>query len=147
MQTIFTSLQADNHTNTSALNFFKPDALFGAQPTVWKHWRHFRDWLVGQLFLKMLVNTLLSFTAVCRLLSYCWFLLWYILFMVVNPFWKRATGDNCLSWVPAACSTLSQHWTKKHRSKTAKWPWLFFVCQQNPEHKYSASYTLCGQVA
>jgi len=28
MQTICTSLQTDNHTNTSSLNFYRPDALF-----------------------------------------------------------------------------------------------------------------------
>jgi len=27
MQTICTSLQTDNHTNTSSLDFYKPDAL------------------------------------------------------------------------------------------------------------------------
>jgi len=40
MQTICTSLQTDNHTNTSSLNFYRPDALPDAQPTVSKHWRH-----------------------------------------------------------------------------------------------------------
>jgi len=30
------SLQADNHTSTSSLNFYKPDALPDAQPTVSK---------------------------------------------------------------------------------------------------------------
>jgi len=34
MQTICTSLQTDNHTNTSSLNFYRPDALPDAQPTV-----------------------------------------------------------------------------------------------------------------
>ena len=37
--TICTSLQTDNHTNTSSLNFYRPDALSDAQPTVSKHWR------------------------------------------------------------------------------------------------------------
>ena len=36
MQTICTSLQADNHTNTSSLNFYRPDT----QPTVSKYRRH-----------------------------------------------------------------------------------------------------------
>jgi len=40
MQTICTSVQTDNHTNTSSLIFYRPDALPDAQPTVWKHWRH-----------------------------------------------------------------------------------------------------------
>jgi len=39
MQTICTSLQTDNHTNTSSLSFYRPDALPDAQPTVSKHWR------------------------------------------------------------------------------------------------------------
>ena len=37
MQTICTSLQTENHTNTSSLKFYRPDALPGAQPTVSKH--------------------------------------------------------------------------------------------------------------
>jgi len=39
MQTICTSLQADNHTNTSSLNIYRPDALPDDQPTVSKHSR------------------------------------------------------------------------------------------------------------
>ena len=39
-QTIYTSLQTDNHTNTSSLNFYRPDALPDTQPTVSKRWRH-----------------------------------------------------------------------------------------------------------
>jgi len=37
MQTICTSLQTDNHTNTSSLDFYRPGALPDAQPTVSKH--------------------------------------------------------------------------------------------------------------
>jgi len=37
MQTICTSLQTDNHTNTSSLNFYRLEALPDAQPTVSKH--------------------------------------------------------------------------------------------------------------
>jgi len=37
MQTICTSLQTDNHTNTSSLNFYRPDALPDAQPTASVH--------------------------------------------------------------------------------------------------------------
>ena len=40
MQTICTSLQTDNHTNTSSFNFYRPDTLPDASPTVSKHWRH-----------------------------------------------------------------------------------------------------------
>jgi len=39
MQTICTSLQTDNHTNTPSLDFYMPDALPDAQPTVSKHLR------------------------------------------------------------------------------------------------------------
>ena len=38
MQTIYTLLQTDNH-NTTSLNFYRPDALPDAQPTLSKHWR------------------------------------------------------------------------------------------------------------
>jgi len=39
MQTICTSLQTDNHTNTSSLSLYRPDALPDTQPTVSKHRR------------------------------------------------------------------------------------------------------------
>jgi len=38
MQTICTSLQTDNHINTSSLKFYRPDALHDAQATVSKHY-------------------------------------------------------------------------------------------------------------
>jgi len=41
MQTIRTSLQTANQTNTSSLNFYRLDALPDAQPTASKNWRHF----------------------------------------------------------------------------------------------------------
>ena len=34
MKTMCTSLQRDNHTNTSSLNFYRPDALSDAKPSV-----------------------------------------------------------------------------------------------------------------
>ena len=37
MQTISTLFQTHNHTDTSSLNFYRPDALLDAQPTVSKH--------------------------------------------------------------------------------------------------------------
>jgi len=40
MQTICTSLQIDNYTNTLPLNSYRPDALPDVQSTVAKHWRH-----------------------------------------------------------------------------------------------------------
>ena len=39
MQTICTSHQTDNHTNTSSLNFYPLDALPDVQPTASKHRR------------------------------------------------------------------------------------------------------------
>ena len=36
MQIICTSLQTDNHASISSLNFYRPDALPDAQPTVSK---------------------------------------------------------------------------------------------------------------
>ena len=36
---VCTSLQADNHTSTPLLSFYRPDALPAAQPTASKHWR------------------------------------------------------------------------------------------------------------
>ena len=38
MQTICTSHQTDNHTNTSS-RYYRPDALPDTQPTVSKQWR------------------------------------------------------------------------------------------------------------
>jgi len=37
MQTMCTSLETDNHRSAASLNFYRPDALSGAQPTVSKH--------------------------------------------------------------------------------------------------------------
>jgi len=39
MQTMCTSLQTDSHIKTSSLNFYRPDALPDAQPTVSKRRR------------------------------------------------------------------------------------------------------------
>ena len=51
MQTICTSLQTDNHTNTLPLNFYRPGALPAAQPTVPKHWRQYLTfWLMLKYF-------------------------------------------------------------------------------------------------
>ena len=54
MQTICTSLQTDNHTNTSWLNFYRLDALPDAQPTVSKHWRQ-QNWC-QQIMYKQINN-------------------------------------------------------------------------------------------
>jgi len=39
---ICTSLQTDNHTNTTSLNFYRPNALSDPQQTVSEHWRQYR---------------------------------------------------------------------------------------------------------
>ena len=44
MQTICTSLQTDNHINTSSLNFYRLDALPDAQPTVSKPEKNEGNW-------------------------------------------------------------------------------------------------------
>ena len=43
LQIICTSLQTDNHANTSSLNFYRPDALPDSWPTVSKHWRQLEN--------------------------------------------------------------------------------------------------------
>jgi len=50
MQTICTSLQTDNHTTTSSLNFYRPDALPDAQPTVSNGKVPFCIWHKGSKF-------------------------------------------------------------------------------------------------
>jgi len=45
---ICTSLQTDNHTNTSSLNFYRLDTLPDAQTTVSKHWRAFIWYIVSR---------------------------------------------------------------------------------------------------
>jgi len=45
-QTIGTSLQTDNHTNTSTLKFYRPDALPDAETMVLKHWRQMQQQLI-----------------------------------------------------------------------------------------------------
>ena len=39
MQIMCTSLQTDNHSSTSPLSFYRPDALCATEPTVSMHWR------------------------------------------------------------------------------------------------------------
>jgi len=63
MQIICTSLQTDNHTNSSSLNFYRLDALPDAQPAVSKHWR--------QMFL-YIYCALLSPANVPSVLWRCW---------------------------------------------------------------------------
>ena len=43
MQTVCTLLQTDNFTNTSSLNFYRPDNLPDAQPIVSMQWRQKTD--------------------------------------------------------------------------------------------------------
>ena len=47
MQTICTSLQTDNHTNTSSLNFYRLDALPDTKPTLSKCIRQNKSMVVG----------------------------------------------------------------------------------------------------
>ena len=56
MQTICTLLQTDNHTNTTSLNFYRPNALPDVQPTVSKDCRTNR-------YQRKINNTLLKATA------------------------------------------------------------------------------------
>ena len=68
MQTICILLQTDNHTNTSSLNFYRPDALPDAQPTVLKHWRHMHacmTWLFSIQFLSPVSYCLVIKCCVC----------------------------------------------------------------------------------
>ena len=58
---VCTSLQTDNHTSTSPLSFYWPDALPAAQPTASKHWRH--------ALLMPLILILKTVTLFCHLLS------------------------------------------------------------------------------
>jgi len=48
MQRICTSLQTDNHTYILSLNFYRPDALHEAQPTVSKHWTQIRWYYINK---------------------------------------------------------------------------------------------------
>jgi len=58
MQTVCTSLQTDDHTNTSSFSFYRPGAFPDAQPTVSKQWR---ETLKGKL-LNLHVTIAHSFT-------------------------------------------------------------------------------------
>jgi len=67
MQIVCTSLQTDNHTSTSPLRFYRPDAFPAAHLTVSKHWRHksldnsMAGWVVSSLVSSRLhyVNSIL----------------------------------------------------------------------------------------
>jgi len=49
MQTICTSLQTDNDTNTSPLNFYRPDAFPDAQPTMSKHTHTLKEQIIQKV--------------------------------------------------------------------------------------------------
>jgi len=96
MQTVCTSLQTDNHTTTSSLNFYKPDALRDAQPAVSKHSWHVRmmfTWtttVLHPLYSTTRINQhpqLRSWILLGQCFTYCMLLL-----MVVNTFslWGRS---------------------------------------------------------
>jgi len=63
MQTVCTSLQTDNHTNTLSLDFYRPDALLDAEPTVLKHWRAVSTVISCVLFANLFRT--------CRTSSFC----------------------------------------------------------------------------
>ena len=67
MQTICTSLQSDDHTNTPSLNFCRPDALPDAQPTVSKHWR--------QLLSEVIPHK--TYCHCCQIFHYCKLTEWW----------------------------------------------------------------------
>ena len=62
MQTICSLLQTDNHTNTSSLNFYRPDALRDDQSTASKHWRQNRiqHWMLW-------ITTTITSTVTCSI--------------------------------------------------------------------------------
>ena len=68
MQTIWTSLQTDNHTNTSSLDFYRLDALRDAQPTVTMHWRNTFTYFL----LLLLITCLLKSVHTTRVDGPCW---------------------------------------------------------------------------
>ena len=78
MQTISTSLQTDNHTNTSSLSFYRPDALRGTQPTVSKHWRQ----IIEQAIIK-----------------HCCFYFFSFLFPIFRPWFSPAKETRVSFWV------------------------------------------------
>jgi len=62
MQTICTSLQTDNHTNTSSLNFYRLDALPDVQQAVTS--------TEGNLNLNLITTTIISFNKFLKINFY-----------------------------------------------------------------------------
>jgi len=62
MQTICISLQTDNHTNTSSLNFYRLDALPGMQQTVTS--------TEGNLNLNLITTTIITFNKFLKINFY-----------------------------------------------------------------------------
>jgi len=68
MQIICTLLTTDNHTITSPLSFYRPDALLATQPTASKYWR--QNWTL-QLYRWSLPMTHFCTTATTHLMAIC----------------------------------------------------------------------------
>ena len=66
MQIICTTLQTDNHANTSPLSFYRPDALPATQPTASKHWRFHTHFLINvSLYIIYVIRTSSSRRVCC----------------------------------------------------------------------------------
>jgi len=65
MQIICTPLHTESHASTPSLNFYGPDALPDAQPTVSKHWRHTGCTLTD-------ANTAVTEDVECKIVSLWW---------------------------------------------------------------------------
>jgi len=112
MQTICTSLQTDNHTNTSSLNFYKLDALSDTEPTMSKHTHPFNGplsafsalmllvgWQEGHPACKKLSGGVLAWLSVCSDVQTCIWAQLMPLPLTVSCFSKIQTGFTFL--VPA----------------------------------------------
>jgi len=64
MQFICTLLHTDNHGSTSSLNFYRPDALSDAQPTVSTHWS--THWLTLKFIIQLQPSVTTPISKICR---------------------------------------------------------------------------------
>jgi len=124
IQIIFALLQTDNHSGIIPVNFYRPHALPGAQPTVSEHWRH-SDLFVRKLLSKShhTSNVLLQYLA--KYLTYftvaCGLVFGTTLFIGVGILWHCCQGDHS----PRHCEILKTY------SLTASLPpmlWLLVSC-------------------
>jgi len=70
MQTVCTSLQTDNHTNTSSLHFYRLYALPDAQPTMSKHSGTSSDIII--IYLRVTFFHLIETGEIVTLCAFCW---------------------------------------------------------------------------